>query len=257
MTWVGRDHGDHSIPTSLPWAGLPTATSGTTSGCPEPCPTWPWAPPRVEEGQVESSEFGHSRQSNRVWGAGKILAVVVWTTGCLLLLQRAVEQLTVIELGVILCTNESWRHHKDSRWLVLTCAFSFELRTGHGSLQKNQLLQFLMRSPCGNVMEGIQFSISVFASVPAVMISLWNPCATLTGFCLWTPLHQRALLPSQLRAAPEWQKLLFCFSTSESWSEDILLSSEYWTSSWLLCSVLAFCMVGWLFLYDEHCVNWN
>ena len=45
MASVGRDFKDHLVPTSLLWAGLPTTKSPTSSGCPEPHPTWPWTPP--------------------------------------------------------------------------------------------------------------------------------------------------------------------------------------------------------------------
>ena len=55
MAWVGRDLKDHQAPIPPPQAGLPTSTSTTRPGFPEPYPTWLWTP----------SGTGHSQP---LWG---------------------------------------------------------------------------------------------------------------------------------------------------------------------------------------------
>jgi len=41
MAWIGRELKEHSVPTSLPWTGLPTTKSGSRSVSPGPHPTRP------------------------------------------------------------------------------------------------------------------------------------------------------------------------------------------------------------------------
>ena len=62
MAWLGRDLKAH-LSQPLPWAGL----MPTSSGCPGPHPTWPWAPPGMWMLPKQKSRTFFLQSSNLSW----------------------------------------------------------------------------------------------------------------------------------------------------------------------------------------------